>query len=133
MARRSNEYPQHMFSWRNKAKNKILFVCNCLPTHQNPPYPKYFLTIWNSIFFFFSKWQIYHDQVGQTGLSKKIRPRSDCSKEQSDLGLHCLPVNLHILGTPFVGKIALFKLYDVVISVVWVFTVTVCKTVRRIL
>ena len=55
------------------------------------------------------------------------KPRSDCSKEQSDLGLHCLSFHLHILGTQFVGKIDLFKLYDGFILVVWVFTVTVCK------
>ena len=40
-------------------------------------------------------------------------------KVQSDLGLHCLPFHLHILGAPFVGKIDLFKLHDIVISVVW--------------
>ena len=50
-----------------------------------------------------------------------------------ELGLHWLPFHLHILGTPLVGKIDLFKLYDVVISVVWVFAVTVCKILCRVL
>ena len=34
--------------------------------------------------------------LGQIGLSKQCRPRSDCSiKEQSDQGLHCLPFQLN--------------------------------------
>ena len=49
----------HLYNFAED-KNKILFVCSCLPTHQNPPYPHlgqhfYFIII------FFSNWQIYYD------------------------------------------------------------------------
>ena len=32
-------------------------------------------------------------------LGKQCRPRSDCSEEQSDQGLHCLPFRVHRLDS----------------------------------
>ena len=62
---------------------------------------------------------------------QKVQTQIRLLQEQSDLGLHCLPFHLNILGVSFMGKIDLFNLDDV-ISVVWVFTVTVCKILCRI-
>ena len=31
--------------------------------------------------------------------SKPCKPRSNCSKEQFDLGSHCLPINRHFMTT----------------------------------
>ena len=63
---------------------------------------------------------------------QKVQTQIRLLQEQSDLGLHCLPFHLNILGASFMGKIDLFNLDDVVISVVWVFIATVCKILCRI-
>lgn len=42
--------PMHICA--SEAKDpKILIVCNCPPSYSKPPYPKFFLAIWGSIFF----------------------------------------------------------------------------------
>ena len=71
-----------------------LFAIAYLPTKILPT-QNIILTTWDSISF--PKWQIYYDHPSTNRSEQKVQ-----SSEQSDLGLHCLPFHLHILGTPFV-------------------------------
>ena len=120
-----------------EAKNKILFVCNCLPTQQNPTYPKYFLPLGTAFFFFIiflnGKFTVITLNSRTNRPEQKVQTQIRLLLGAVRMGLHCLPFHLYILGTPFMGKTDLFKLYNVVISVVWVFTVTGCKILCRIL
>ena len=129
-----------MFSWRNKKNSNTTYYC--LLTHQNPPYqksslPKIFFDHLEQHFFFFflnGKFTMITLNSRTNRPEQTVQAQFRLLKEQSDLGLHCLPFHLHILGTPFMGIIDLLILYDVIaISVVWVYTVTVCKILSRIL
>ena len=46
-----------------------------------------------------------------TVLGKQYRPKSDFLEEQSGQGLHCLPLNLHLVEALFHGQSSLSEFY----------------------
>ena len=78
-----------------------------------------FLTTWDFFFFFFfflnGKFTMITLNSRTNRPEQKSADPDQTAPRRSDLGLHCLPFHLHFSGTPFVGKIDLIKLYDVVV------------------
>ena len=60
----------------HRAQNKILFVCNCLPTHTFTPYSTFFFCFFRTFFFFFfSIFQFQSEILKLYKLTRKKNPK----------------------------------------------------------